>query len=256
MQRARRGAVVAACVVISVAMGSVACGRHPQESKELEDQYRQILSRLTDLEQKIDRIASRPTAAARPLGPDPERTYSLPIEGSPAKGPADAPITIVEFADYQCPFCARSEGLVEEVLKAYPTQTRFVYKHFPLTANHPQALPAALAAAAAQRQGKFWEMHAILFANQRALSPEQIDGYARQLGLDMDRFKADMASEEVKAQVEADRRLARRAGVRGTPTVFVNGRLVQDRTVDGYRKLIDALLKRAASRTPGAQQDG
>lgn len=256
MQRARRGHRLAACVMISLWLGSVGCDRNTKERSAREDQHRQILARLAELEQKIDRLASRPAAARRPLGPDPARTYSLPIEGSPVKGPADAPITIVEFADYQCPFCARSEGLVEQVLKLYPTQARFAYKHFPLTANHPQALPAALAAAAAQRQGRFWEMHAMLFANQRALSPEQIEGYARQLGLDMARFKADMVSQEARAQVEADRLLARRAGVRGTPTVFVNGRLVQDRSVEGFRKLIDSMLQNAARPTPAAGQGG
>jgi protein-disulfide isomerase len=104
---------------------------------------------------------------------------------------------------------------------------------------------------AAQKQGKFWAMHDLLFANQRALAPEQIDGYARQLGLDMPRFQADMASDAAKAQVEADRRLARRAGVRGTPTVFINGRLLQDRTLDGARALIEPLLQALATPSPG-----
>lgn len=256
MPRARFGALIAAGVVIGLSASSLGCHRETRDASALEDQHRQILSRLADLEQKIDRLASRPATAPRPAGPDPARTYSLPLAGSPLKGPADAPITIVEFADYQCPFCAGSEALIDAVLAAYPTQVRFAYKHFPLTASHPQALPAALAATAAQRQGKFWEMHALLFANQRALSAEQIEGYARRLGLDMERFRADMASDEVEAQVEADRRLARRAGVRGAPTVFVNGRLVQDRTVGGFRKLIDPMLDRARSTTPAARQDG
>ena len=256
MQPTPRGALVALMVMTGCLVSSAGCDRNAKNLEELKDEHRQILSRLADLEQKIDRLASRPATAQRPLGPDPTRTYNLPVEGSPMKGPADAPITIVEFADYQCPFCARSEGPITQALQAYPTQARFVYKHFPLTANHPQALPAALAAAAAQKQGKFWEMHEILFANQRALSPEQIDGYAKKIGLDMKRFKADMDSDAVKEQVEADRRLARRAGVRGTPTVFVNGRLLQDRTVDGFRALIDPMLKPGQGATPAARQDG
>jgi protein-disulfide isomerase len=251
---ARRSTVAFLALVTSALAGG--CHRDAPSTDELRAEHRQILSRLADLEQKIDRLASRPPTAQRPLGPDPARTYNLPVEGSPVKGPADAPVTIVEFSDYQCPFCARSEGLIAEVLQAYPTQVRFVYKHFPLTANHPQALPAALAAVAAQKQGKFWEMHDLLFANQRALSPEQIEGYARQLGLNMARFRADMASDAAKEQVEADRRLARRAGVRGTPTVFVNGRLLQNRTLDGVRALVDPMLKGAASGTPTAAAAG
>ncbi len=249
MQPIRRGAVVAAVVLTGLGLSPLGCDRGTKELSELRDENRKILSRLADLEKKIDRIASRPATAPRPMGPDPARTYNLPVEGSPVKGPDDAPITIVEFADYQCPFCARSEGLIDQALAAYPTQSRFVYKQFPLTAIHPQALPAALAAGAAQKQGKFWEMHEILFANQRALSPEQIEQYARKIGLDMTRFKTDVASDEVKAQVESDRRLARRAGVRGTPTVFVNGRLLQNRTLDGFRALIDPIL----SGTPGPE---
>ena len=254
MQLTPRGAAAALIVAAGVA-AAAGCRSDTQALNEIKDQHRQILSRLADLEQKIDRLASRPATAQRAqIGPDPTRTYQLPVEGSPVKGSVDAPITIVEFSDYQCPFCARSEELIAQALQAYPTQARIVFKHFPLSANHPQALPAALAATAAQKQGKFWEMHEILFANQRALSPEQIEGYARRIGLDMKRFKADLESEAVKAQVEADRRLARRAGVRGTPTVFINGRLLQDRTMDGVRALVDPLLQQAAKPTP--QQGG
>lgn len=247
-----RCTAVFAALATGVALALSGCHREPQGADELRAEHRQILSRLADLEQKIDRLASRSAGAPRPLGPDPARTYNLPVEGSPVKGPAEAPITIVEFSDYQCPFCARSEGLVAQVLQAYPTQARFVYKHFPLTANHPQALPAALAAVAAQKQGKFWQMHDLLFANQRNLSTEQIEGYARQLGLDMTRFTADMQSDAAKEQVEADRRLARRAGVRGTPTVFVNGRLLQDRTLDGVRALVEPILQAARTPPPAA----
>lgn len=246
MQVIARGTSAALIAAVASAL-LAACHSDAPSADALRAEHREILSRLADLESKIDRLGTRPAPASRPLGPDPDRAYDLPLEGSPVKGPADAPLTVVEFSDYQCPFCARSEGLMKQVLAAYPTQARLVYKHFPLSAMHPQALTAALAAAAAQRQGKFWEMHEILFANQRALSPEQIDGYARQIGLNMERFKADMQSPEVKEQVEADRRLARRAGVRGTPTVFVNGRLLQNRTLEGVRALAEPILKGAAA---------
>ncbi|MFN8641385.1 MAG: thioredoxin domain-containing protein [Candidatus Binatia bacterium] len=254
MQRIRcRPNVIAIALVIAA---SAACQRDSTDSAARQAEHRQILSRLTELEQKVDRLALRPPTAQQPPGPDPARTYQLPVEASPVKGAADAPITIVEFADYQCPFCARSEALVEAVLKAYPSQVRVAYKHFPLTANHPEALPAALAATAAQRQGQFWQMHSLLFANRHALSPEQIEGYARQLGLDMVRFRSDMASDDVKAQVEGDRTLARRVGVRATPTMFVNGRLVRDRTLDGLRQLIDPLLAAAPPSPPPTWRNG
>jgi protein-disulfide isomerase len=217
---------------------------------ELRDQQRQILAKLTTLEEKIDKASSRAAPPVRRSGPDPARAYNLPTAKSPVKGPADAPITIVEFSDYQCPFCARSEPLVKEAMAAYPTQAKLVFKHYPLTSIHPQAMPAALAAAAAQKQGKFWEMHEKLFANQRALAPEQLSEYARELGLDLDQFEADMKSDEVKAQVQEDVAMAQRAGVRGTPTIFVNGRILQQRSLDGFKQIIDPILKEAAAAPP------
>jgi protein-disulfide isomerase len=231
--------------------------RNDDALTEVRDQQRQILAKLTSLEEKVEKSAARPAAPPRPSGPDPTRAYNLPAGQSASKGPADAPLTIVEFSDYQCPFCARSEPLVKELLAAYPTQTRLVFKHFPLTSIHPQAMPAALAAAAAQKQGKFWEMHEILFANQRALSPEQIRQYAKQIGLDLARFDADLQSDEVKTAVQEDMQLAQRVGVRGTPTLFVNGKLIQNRSVDGYKQIVEPMLRdRGTGPTPAQQAGG
>ncbi len=225
-------------------------GGNNEALDEIRSQQREILARLGEIEKKLERSA-RP-ASARASGPNPERAYELPVGGSPVKGPEHAPVTIVEFSDYQCPFCARSEGLVQQALAAYPTQVRLAFKHYPLTSIHPQAMDAALAAVAAQRQGRFWEMHEKLFANQRALGRDQLLQYARELGLDLPRFEADLASPEVKAQVTADIQLARRAGVRGTPTIFVNGRLLQNRSLEGFKELIEPQLKAAAAATPAA----
>ncbi|MEO8601569.1 MAG: thioredoxin domain-containing protein [bacterium] len=233
-------------LVAALALCLVGCDQNRDALNELREQQKQILAKLTALEKKLDRAPARP-AAARPSGPDPTRTYTLPIGNSATKGPADAPITIVEFSDYQCPYCARSEPLIGQVLAAYPAQTRFVYKQFPLVSIHPQAMPAALAAVAAGRQGKFWEMHDLLFANQRALSPEQIREYARKAGLDLTKFDADLASDEVKAAVQEDMALAQRVGVRGTPSLFVNGRLVQVRSLDGFKQIIEPLLNPSAA---------
>jgi protein-disulfide isomerase len=239
-------------LLCSVGMCAGSCG--DQGTAELRDQQRQILAKLKDLDEKLDRVASRAGPPPRQAGPDAARAYNLPVGKSPVKGPADAPVTIVEFSDYQCPFCARSEPLVKQALAAYPTQVRLVYKHFPLTAIHPQALPAALAAAAAQKQGKFWEMHEKLFANQQALAPEQIQQYARQIGLDMEQFNADLQSDDVKAMVQEDAQLAERAGVRGTPTIFINGKVLQNRSLDGFKEMIAPILReaRAPDQTPGS----
>src|SRR3954470_12955980 len=138
MQSNPRATTVSAVMLAISLIACVGCHRDTQTTDELRAEHRQILSRLADLEQKIDRLSSRPASPQRSVGPDAARTYNLPIEGSPVKGPADAPVTIVALSAYQCPFCARSEPLIGEALQAYPTQVRFVYKHFPLTANHPQ----------------------------------------------------------------------------------------------------------------------
>jgi protein-disulfide isomerase len=224
------------------------CGGDPQELAELRDQQRQILAKLADIEKKIDqaaRIPARETGQAARSGPDPDRVHSIPVDRSPFRGPADAPVTIVEFSDYQCPFCARMEPLIMQVLAEYDGKARFVYKHLPLVSIHPQALPAARAAAAAQQQGKFWEMHELLFKNPRALQPDDLKSYARQIGLDVQRFEADMQAPESETLVREDMRVAQQLGVRGTPTLFVNGRLLRDRSLQGFKRMIDPLLERA-----------
>lgn len=221
-----------------------ACQPSSEDITELRNQQRQILAKLDRIEKKLAQGPGR----QQQVGPDPAKAYDLPVGKSPLKGPENAPVTIVEFSDYQCPFCARSEPLINDVLKEYPTQVRLVYKHFPLTAIHPNAMGAAQAAAAAQKQGKFWQMHELLFANQRALQPEQLKSYAQQVGLDVAKFEADMASPEVKSAIQEDMQLAQKVGIRGTPTIFVNGKIVQNRSLEGFKQLIEPLLKQQAKR--------
>jgi protein-disulfide isomerase len=213
---------------------------------EIREQQKQILAKLEALDKKLDKVQAAPAPKQRASGPDPAKVYDLPVGASDVLGPAEGVITITEFSDYQCPFCARSEPIIHEALDAYPTQARFVYKHFPLTSIHKQALPAAHAAVAAQKQGKFWEMHELMFKNQRALQDDNLEAYAAEIGLDVDQFKKDMASDAVKQQVAADMALAQKVGVRGTPTIFVNGKLLQNRSLDGFKDLIDPLLKEKA----------
>jgi protein-disulfide isomerase len=132
---------------------------------------------------------------------------------------------------------------VDQVLKAYPKDVKFVYKEFPLTSIHRNALNAARAAVAAQKQGKFWEMHDKIFANQRALSPDNLKQYAQEIGLDVPRFEKDMASPEVQKQVDDDMKLAQEVQVRGTPTLFLNGKRVMNRSFEGLKEMIDQALR-------------
>ena len=132
---------------------------------------------------------------------------------------------------------------MDEVLKAYPKEVKFVYKQYPLTTIHQYAMGAARAAVAAGKQGKFWEMHDKLFANQTALQPDKLKEYAQQIGLDMNKFEADIASLDVQKQVDQESKLAEGSGVTGTPTLFLNGQRVKNRTVEGLKQMIDDALK-------------
>jgi protein-disulfide isomerase len=148
---------------------------------------------------------------------------SIPLDGSPSRGPDAARVVVVEFADFECPFCQKLAPELDRIWEAHPDKVRFVYKFLPLSA-HPHSEMAARAAIAAQMQGKFWEMHHQLFANGQHLEERDLQGYAEALGLDVDRFMADVAGEAAKARVAADRKLADALGVKGTPTLFVDGR--------------------------------
>jgi protein-disulfide isomerase len=176
----------------------------------------------------------------------------LSLDGAPAIGPASAPLTLVEFSDFQCPYCILATPELHAILKAYPTQVRWIFKQFPLDI-HSQAALAARAAVAAQKQAKFWEMHDALFAQKGRLSPEVIKGAAQQAGLDMARFDADMKADEVANAVTRDAADGERAGVMGTPTLFINGRRYNGPlTARALKPVIDSQLgiptKAAATR--------
>ncbi len=148
---------------------------------------------------------------------------SIEVGDSPVRGAPMAPVTVVEFSDFQCPHCAHAHPVLERLVREHEGDVRVVYKNYPLP-GHTHAREAARAAIAAQRQGKFWEMHDRLFANQEHLERVDIERYAQAIGLDMDRFRADLESEATEARVVADRATGAEVGVEGTPTIFVNGR--------------------------------
>ena len=139
------------------------------------------------------------------------------------RGPAEAPVTIVEYGDYQCPACQRAYVEVEKLLTAEGGNVKFVFRHFPLMSTHPQAMAAALAAEAAGRQGKFWQMHAKLFESGGQLDDQHIRQYAAELELDLGKFARDIQSKETEAQIRQQRLEGARSGANGTPTFFVNG---------------------------------
>jgi len=142
--------------------------------------------------------------------------------GDPVLGIPEAPVTIVVFSDYQCPFCSRHEETIAKIKEAFGDQVRVVFKQFPLP-FHKEARPAAIAAIAAGKQGLFWEMHYKIFGNARSLSRDNYFTWAKELGLDLGDFETALASEEAAAQVDRDVAAGGKYGVRGTPATFING---------------------------------
>jgi predicted DsbA family dithiol-disulfide isomerase len=172
--------------------------------------------------------------------------YEVAADG-PSTGPADARITIVEFSDFQCPYCQRAAGTVEEVLAKYPQDVRFVYRHLPLDRIHPHARGAAEAAACADEQGQFWAYHDKLFENNRALGKQDLLRYASDAGLDAARFQACFDERRFKDKVEADLQAARAAGISSTPAFVVNGILLSGaQPAEAFYKVIDQELARPA----------
>jgi protein-disulfide isomerase len=139
-------------------------------------------------------------------------------------GPADAPLQVVEYGDYQCPHCGKVHPIVHDLLGRYGPRVRFVFRHFPLPKVHPKARLAAEAAEAASAEGKFWEMHDLLYSHQEALEPTDLLNYAGQLGMDLDRFRRDLEAHVHAARVQRDLAGGVRSGVNRTPTFFINGR--------------------------------
>lgn len=152
-----------------------------------------------------------------------EDPVKIPVAGAPVRGPENARITLVEFSDFECPFCSAAVKQVDLIMAAYPKDIKLIYKQYPLS-MHPHAEMAAEASLAARDQGKFWEMYELLFKNYRRLSSTSILAMAKELGLDMDKFKADLDSGKYKAIVTKDMADGDAAGVYGTPAFYIDGK--------------------------------
>jgi protein-disulfide isomerase len=175
-----------------------------------------------------------------------EDPITIPTEGAPVLGPAAAPVTIVEFSDFQCPYCVAAVPQIQALMKEFPTQVKLIFKQYPLD-NHSQAAFAATAALAAQNQGKFWQMHDALFTHHGDLSVPSVLALAKGLGLDMPRFQTDLKSPAVEQIVKRDIADGDRAGVPGTPTLYIDGqRFNGPVTLEVLRPVIEAELKHAA----------
>ncbi len=178
-----------------------------------------------------------------------EISQQIDTSFSPFTGEESAPVTIAVFDDFECPYCAKTVPLLKQVVEKYPGKVKMVFKNFPLS-SHRNARNAALTALAADRQGKFWPLHDLLFENYNRLNPKKIDELAAQAGLDMDQLKKDIADPQLNTLLTRDINEGTAIGVRGTPTIYVNGRLLQERSMSGFSRLIeDELLQISRSQT-------
>jgi protein-disulfide isomerase len=169
--------------------------------------------------------------------------YDIPTQGFPSLGPADAPITIVEFSDYQCPFCRRwHQEVYEPLLAAYPGQVRMVYRNLPLTSIHPDAMAAAQAALCAGEQDAYWPFHNKLFSSD-SLNKQTFLQYAKELSLNVEQFQTCITDEKYKDAIQADSDFAVNLGVRSTPTFFINGlAVVGAQPLEVFKQVIDKEL--------------
>ena len=179
-----------------------------------------------------------------PVTPQPQYTrYDIPTQGFYSRGPADAPITIVEFSDYQCPFCRRwHDEVSQDLFAAYPGKIRLVYRNLPLTSIHPAAFSAAEAALCAGEQDAYWQFHDKLFGSE-ALSSDVYTQYAQDLHLNMSSFESCISAHKYQAAIQADSDFATNLGVRSTPTFFINGlAVVGAQPLEVFKQVIDKEL--------------
>src|SRR5437879_8969598 len=170
------------------------------------------------------------------------------------QGPADASVTLLEYGDYECPYCGAAYPIIKEVQARMGERLRFAFRNFPISTSHPHAEQAAEAAEAAAAQGRFWEMHDLLYENQRQLGDRDLRGYAESLGLELERFDRELAEHVHAARVREDFMSGVRSGVNGTPTFYVNGAR-HDESYD-VETLIAALERAAAQPAPPRTRQG
>jgi protein-disulfide isomerase len=201
--------------------------------------------------EKLDdlQLAAAPGPNARPNRPQrPEagKEYKVDIGKAPTRGNQNAAVTIVEWSDFQCPFCNRVSPTLAQIRQEYGERVRFAFKHMPLSI-HPQAAGAHAASEAAHRQDKFWEMHDLIFENQRDLSVETLEGYASKLGLDMDQYRRDIEAKDVAKRISEDMAQAQKLGVTGTPSFFINGKYLSGaQPFANFKRVIDEALEKSS----------
>ena len=182
----------------------------------------------------------------------PETVFAVKVGQEPQIGPANAPVTVVLFTDFQCPFCGKASQMIEKLRSRHGDEVRIVFKHHPMQKLHPEAFFAHEASAGAHAQGKFWAFHDLLFAQKGAMGRAELETLARRAGLDVEKFNADLNRRAHKSIVDADLKQGAALGVTGTPTFFINGR----RVVGANWKMIDRVVRHEKKATAELMESG
>ncbi|MBI4827986.1 MAG: DsbA family protein [Nitrospinae bacterium] len=233
--------------LIAVTLAAPAFAQDKKEIEKIIEQYIRSHPEVLDETMQNYYMKKRADEQERVFQESLKTRFELPLGDSPVKGPREAPVVFTEFSDFQCPYCARAVDMLRHLEAKYQGRVKFVFKQFPLERIHPQARPAARASMAAQAQGKFWEYHDLLMAKQNEWAQGDAQAkfaeYAKSLGLDVERFKKDMARPEYDKRIDDEMALGMKSGVQGTPTFYANGTLLRGaRGVEDITRVIDALL--------------
>ena len=253
----KKGTLVAALAGASMFLGLAACQKSDPTTQEKLDK---LQARLDSISKKLDTMGTgrpaRPQPAER-AGADPATVYSVALGDAPIKGAATAKVTIIEAAEFACPFCRMAETTMDEIAKAYPNDVRFAFKHYVV---HPQvATTPALATCAAQQQGKFWEFKQAVWdsawsvengrprmKDQTLLSEDNMKKLAKEMGLNEAKFATDMASQGCKDHIAKSASQMQQVGVDGTPAFYVNGRPISGaQPFQNFKTIIDEEIKKA-----------
>jgi len=211
--------------------------------KALEGRVAKLEDQLTSFKKFFEQI-KKPSGKQRPTE-DFSKVYDIDAGKSPIRGNKDAPVTIVEFVDFQCPFCSRFHNSLLEVLAAYPDKVNYISKHYPLS-FHPKGKLASKAVLAAEKQGKYWEMSDALLEDNTNLGEEQFKRVAKELGMNVEDFMDDYTKQSAQweAEINNDILLGRKLDVRGTPTFFINGRKTRARNTAEFKEEVEQILNK------------
>ena len=198
--------------------------------------YINLNMRVSEIERMLKSASSNEELAIA-KAPD------IKLDGEAVRGNKDALITIVEFGDYECPYCASLNPVIEDILKEYEGKVRFVFKDYPLTSIHLRAMESAQAVHCAGEQNKYWEMHDLLFAKQNDLTHNKLIQYGSELGLNVEQYKSCVDAKKYESDIQRDVIEGDSYKIRGTPILYINGERIDDASIDGLRYHIDNLLK-------------